>query len=464
VVASNAIVTGFSMRLSIRYQLLLPHLALLLIFIGMSTWTALASAERVRQQIDAQVDDILVTVQNSKFPLTEKVMHLMKGFSGADYFLVDSQHRWTTLPSSDVDLPREVPHTHDAGALSSGQRIKVGDKGYLCSGIRLQQGPNAGAELYVFYPESVWHDALWDAVRPSLILGAFGGMASVALTVGLGQRLSRRIRNLERRTRLIAGGDFSPMPLPSRNDELRDLSQSVNDMAARLSLFQETTRQTEQVRLLGQVAGGLAHQLRNGVTGARLAVQLHDRECSGRADGEALQVALRQLAMVEMHLKQFLSLGRTGELRLEICPLAAVLNDAIGLVTPQCRHAHIALDWQSPPGLIAVRADSGQLGQLFLNVLTNAIEAAGPDGRVEVRLSQPDSGDAVVEITDSGPGPTDQVAGRLFEPFVTGKPDGVGLGLAVARQIAEAHRGKIDWKRAAGGTCFYITLPGELRS
>jgi signal transduction histidine kinase len=454
------------MRLSIRYQLLVPLLTLLLSFMGVSTWTALASARQARQQIDAQINEIIATVQQANYALAPNVLQLMKGFSGADFLYAKTDQRYTTLPTTDVTLPEAVPHSDDAGALSSGQRVKVGDKTYLCSGVRLQQGRNAGADLYVFYPESVWRDALWAAIRPSLILGAFGGLASIVLTVGLGQRLSRRILQLERRTRLIAAGDFSPMPLPRRNDELRDLGQSVNDMAQRLSQLQESMRKTEQVRLLGQVSGGLAHQLRNGVTGARLAVQLHARECNGHADAEPLQVALRQLSLVEMHLKQFLSLGRAGELRMEAVPLANAVSEAVNLVTPQCRHARIDLRWESPPTGAIVRGDSGQLGQVLLNILTNAIEAAGPGGHVEVRLSQSDPQHAVVEILDTGPGPAAHLAdaGRLFEPFVTAKPDGVGLGLAVARQVIQAHGGTIDWVRRDGWTCFRVTLPLEPRS
>src|SRR6185436_14855659 len=101
--------------------------------------------------------------------------------------------------------------------------------------------------------------------------------------------------------------DFSPMLLPSLNDELLDLGRSVNEMAQRLAHFQETSRRTERLRLLGQVSGGLAHQLRNGVAGARLAVQLHAQDCPAGADHEALTVALRQLSLVEMHLKKFLN-------------------------------------------------------------------------------------------------------------------------------------------------------------
>ncbi len=110
-----------------------------------------------------------------------------------------------------------------------------------------------------------------------------------------------------------------------------------------------------------------------------------------------------------------------------------------------------------------IQGDQGQLGQLFLNILSNAIEAAGPGGKVEVRLGLLEEGKAVIEVFDSGPGPQSQVADRLFEPFVTGKADGVGLGLAVASRVVEAHHGIISWQRALDRTCFRIALPLEPR-
>ena len=260
-------------------------------------------------------------------------------------------------------------------------------------------------------------------------------------------------------TRLIAAGDFSPMPLPRRNDELRDLGQSVNEMAEQLARYQVAASRTERLRLLGQVSGGLAHQLRNGVTGARLAVQLHSRACG--ADAETLAVALRQLTLVEMHLKRFLDLGKTLELRRERCDLTALVDEAVALLGPQCRHAHIDLRCERAAGAdqLVLCGDPSQLGHLLLNVLTNAIEAAGPDGRVEVHLGCASLGRAFVEVRDSGSGPSAEVAAKLFEPFVTGKREGVGLGLAVARQVVEAHSGTIGWRREEGRTCFRIELP-----
>jgi signal transduction histidine kinase len=453
------------MRWSIRYQLLVPLVTLLLGVVGISTWTALASAGRARQQIEDQLRDVAGAVSGDplRFPFTPQVLQVMKRLSGAEFlFVAHDGRRTTTLPDDATAVPETEAVVDDWRTLRLGPRVEVAGNAYLGCGLRLRwPHPAEGGTLYILYPEALWRDALWAAVRPSLVLGIFGGLASVLLAVGVAQRLGRRIQELERRTRLIAAGDFSPMPLPGRDDELRDLGRSVNEMAERLAQLQETVKQTERLRLLGQVGGGLAHQLRNGVTGARLAVQLHAQECAGRTDAETLDVALRQLTLVEANLKRFLDLGRTDSLHRVPCSLPALIEEAVTLLRPQCRHAHIDLRWQAPAGngSVTIMGDPAQLGHLLLNVIGNAIEAAGPGGWVEVQLRTEGSQSAIIEVADSGPGPSPEVAGRLFEPFVTSKREGVGLGLAVARQAAEAHGGRINWSRQADRTRFCIELP-----
>jgi signal transduction histidine kinase len=455
------------MRWPIRNQLLVPLLILLVGDAGISTWAALASARRTRSQIEDQMRDIARTLDHTSFPLTPNILQMTRNLSGADYLVVRSGERTTTLPTADVSLPGAESIAEDPEALRLGPRVAVDGRDYFCSGVKIRRGPETEATLYVLYPESLWRDALWEAIRPTLLLGGFVACAAVALAVGVGRRLGRRLRELERRTRLIAAGDFGPMPLPARDDELRDLARSVNEMAQRLAQFQETVKKSERLRLLGQVGAGLAHQLRNAATGARLAVQLHARTCTG-ADAEALGVALRQLALLEANLRRFLDLGSGPGLRREPCSLRAVIGEAVELLRPQCRHAHVALRWAPPETDCRLDADAGQLGQMLLNVIGNAMEAAGPGGWVEVSLRGAEGGAergvppaAVVEVADSGPGPAPEVAERLFEPFVTGKKDGVGLGLAVARQVVEAHGGRITWRREAGRTCFRIELPRE---
>jgi signal transduction histidine kinase len=452
------------MRWSIRYQLLVPLLILLLGVVGISTWTAVSSARQARQQLEDRVRNVARTLSEANFPVAAPhVLEMIAGLSGAQYVLVGRDDRVRPLSTlvADATALRALPVADRWQDVQLGPPLTLDARTYLCSGVRLER-PDFHGTLYILYPEQLYHDALWRAVLPSLVLGLFGGVASVVLALGVAQRLSRRIQELERRTRLIAAGDFSPMPLPAQNDELRDLTRSVNDMAARLTQLQETMQKTERLRLLGQVSSGLAHQLRNGVAGARLAVQVHAQECDGHGDREALEVALRQLTLVEANLKRFLDMGRTDALRRELCSLPRLVDEAVALLRPRCRHAHIDLRWQPPAAAVIVRGDPGQLGDVFLNVIGNAIDAAGPGGWVEVRLADEpgtmQQGRCTVEVRDSGPGPAPAVTERLFEPFVTGKPDGVGLGLAVARQVVEAHGGRIDWSRA-DHTCFRIELP-----
>jgi len=452
------------MRWGIRSQLLLPLLTLLLGVVGMATWTALASAARARHQLEKQIHDVALTVNAVTFPRNVQTLRLMKGLSGAEFLLCDAGRLpltddagrpLTTLPAVPASLPEP---NDDWQALHLGPRLNVGRASYFCQGIPL--GQEKLHILYIFYPETQWREALWGAIRPALFFGVIVGMAALVLTVLVAQRLGRRIQEMERRTRLIASGDFSPMPLPARNDELRDLGLSVNEMAQKLAQLQDAVTRTERLRLLGQVSGGLAHQLRNGVTGARLAVQLHLREAKNGAT-ETLEVALRQLALVEMHLKRFLDLGRHNDSRREPCPLAMILSETVALLQPQCQHAGIELALDTAAGGAAVvQGDADQLRHLFLNVIQNGVEAAGPGGWVRVRLTVADAARrGIVEVEDSGPGPGADLGERLFEPFVTGRAEGVGLGLAVARQVAEAHGGTISWDRRTGHTCFRIELP-----
>jgi signal transduction histidine kinase len=137
-----------------------------------------------------------------------------------------------------------------------------------------------------------------------------------------------------------------------------------------------------------------------------------------------------------------------------------LVDGAVALLRPQCRHADVQICWEPPATDPVIPGDPGRLGHVIVNLLTNAVEAAGAGGQVEVTVELSTDGSSIIEVWDSGPGPDGVVADRLFQPFVTGKADGVGLGLFVARQAAEAHGGRLDWRRHRGRTCFRVELAG----
>ncbi len=326
----------------------------------------------------------------------------------------------------------------------------------------------------VLYSQERWSAATWQAAYPALAAGAVAVLAVVLVTTLLAQRFVRPIRRLGDQTARIAEGDFQLVGVGRVDDELRDLAVSINRMTERLSQYEREVRRSEQLRTLGQLGAGMAHQLRNAATGGRMAIELHQRQCT--AGGEDLAVALRQLRLMESYLQRFLTLSRPKRQVQEIVPLAALVDDVCALVRPACLHAGIELTALKPAAPLSVRGDAEELRQLVVNLALNAVDAASGHGqspaRIVVALEPIDDpppasgcpasgcpGRCALVVCDSGPGPPAEVSARLFEPFVTGKPEGTGLGLFVARQIAEDHGGSIRWQRCEGMTEFRVELP-----
>jgi signal transduction histidine kinase len=448
------------MRLSLRYRLLLP-LTLLLAGDAAATWWAADHAARTAEHRLAEQQAAVARTLiggGPTFPITEPVLNSMKGLSGADFlFIHPNRPNLYTRPGPVPDAPENVPALGDEGEEQQlGPPVVL--EGIEYRALRLpfpERHPAQGGSLYILYPESERATAVQDAVRPTLALGVVGGLAAVALTLVIGTGLVRRIRDLDRHTRLIAAGDFRPVPVPGSNDELTDLACSVNDMTRRLAEFQEALQRDERLRVLGQFSGGLAHQLRNAASGAKLALEVFLSE-NTVTDPEPLQVALRQLARIEGNLRQFLDLGKPPPNANVPCDLVKLVDQSVSLLRPQCQHSGIALEWNPDvPIRVSVPGDPAQLSHLFGNVIGNAVEAAGPGGSVRIEFTLKEE-EACVEVSDSGKGPPPEIAARLYEPFVTGKEEGIGLGLAVAKQAADAHSATLTWSRRDGWTVFRI--------
>lgn len=449
------------MRVSLRYRLLVPLGVLLAGDAFATAWAASNAARDAEQQIAGQLRAVARTLTEPRtFPLTNRVLEQMRGLSGAEFLLVRANGTTeTTFSDREITPPSGVESADlTSDSLELGPPVRVAGSEYRALRLALRNHPNEGGTLYIFYPESQRQTAVADAVRPLLLLGGAGGLVAGLLMTVVANRLVARIREVDRQTRVISAGDFRPMPLPTANDELRDLGESVNEMARRLAEFRDALTMTERVRVLGQFSGGLAHQLRNAVAGAKLALQLHATECPA-SDREPLDVALRQLARVEMIVRQFLDLGRPETRKREPCDLGELLSQAIALLGPQCRHAGTTLRWEPPQKPVVLPGDAVQLGHLLANLLGNALEAAGPGGNVEVQIREAGEDGVSVEIVDDGPGPPPEIASRLFDPFVTGKDQGIGLGLAVAKQAVDAHGGKLTWERRDGRTVFRVQFP-----
>ena len=450
------------MRWPLRYQILFPFAGVMLaVVVGVSLLDAVLAARRSQRQIENQLSEVARTLQEATFPLTDAVLKQTRGLSGAEFLLLDAGGRLRAASLENVP-PGAIPAARDGKRdFRLNHPVRLGQRDYLHTsvGIAPRGIASEALELHILYPQDFLSLARWEAAYPPLVVGGLLLVVVVALAFAIAGRLSRPILELRRQLSRLVQGDFQPLPVPHRNDELRDLIGSVNSLGDQLFELRRVIKRSERLSLLGQLSGGLAHQLRNTVTGARIAVQLHRRHCQG-ADDDSLEVALRQLVMTEAHLQRFLTAGQPTAPRRAPCDLAGVIADVAALVTPACVHRNVDLRLPEDGELgQPFFADAEQLRQLLMNLVLNAIEAAGPGGWVRIEAAH--SGESLVlRLLDSGPGPDARLAGRLFEPFVTGKPEGIGLGLTVVRQIVEAHGGTIRYIQG-GATCFEVTLPSE---
>ncbi len=451
------------MRWPLRNQIIIPFAGVLLIaLVGVSLLNAYLATRRTEQQLVAQLRDVVDTLQGSTFPLTDAVLHQTHGLSGAEF--VRAARDGSVLASSleSPVLPAAAAFSGDWDRTTLGATVEISGQRYFHAAVSLR-GDQAGAEaLHIFYPERTWRDARWQAAYPPLAVGGAALALASALAMAMAARLSRPILQLRAQFLRLAAGNFEPMAVPARNDELRDLIVSANSLAQQLDELRRVIKRSERLALLGQLSGGLAHHLRNDVTGARIAVQLHQRHCHV-VDQESLQVALRQLTLCEEHLKRFLTAGDPQPPRRIDCDLQVVIQQTVMLVEPACRHRKVNLEVtyaadSESEDFSALRADPEQLRQLLLNLVLNAIEAVEAGGHVRIESTRRPDGMVYLRVWDDGPGPPPEIEERLFEPFTTGKPEGIGLGLAVARQIAEAHGGHLRLIREHG-TCFEVTLP-----
>lgn len=446
------------MRYPIRSQILFILAATLVATIVVtSVAAALLNARRAEREIRQELERIIEVVQASAFPLTNNTLRQMQGLSGAEFVLTDLAGAQISASRDFKDLKKLRELSPDAAPSGLGAPVTIDGAPYFQRTVRVFNGPTRQPTLlHVLCPEANRLAAQREAFYPPLLAGMLGAVLALALSTILSRRIARPITSLATRMRYLSESGAPRMPLPERDDEIRDLVVTANAFSARIADLMATIRRNERLSVLGQLAGGIAHQLRNAAGGARLAVQLHARACHDD-DRESLDNALRQLNLIEEQIGSLLSVGKPSPPRIAQFDLSELVDDVAGLVRPMCLHRGISLARAGVDEPVGLTGDRAQLRQAVLNLALNAIDAA--ERMVTLNLLVP-AGErhAILEIIDDGPGIDPVIAEHLFEPFVTGKAEGIGLGLAVVRQIAEAHDAEISYERREGETVFALRM------
>ncbi len=468
------------MRFPIRYQLMLPMLAVAiagLTAVGVGSWVL--STRGVTERIEGRLRGVIGVLNESTFPLTDPVLQQMGGLAGAGFVLTDAEGRRVASSEGfgDLDLRADERTARSVEQVALGRELRVGGATYLHSSVWLRRrGSVAARVLHVLFAQDEYESAWRAAFLPPVLVGVVTVAAVAAVMHLAAGRVSGVLRSLGRDVQKLAGGDFSGVRPPRWDDETRDLALSVNQTAERLAEYESQLLQAERLRTVSMLGAGLAHEMRNAATGCRLAVDLHAESCGAAGGDDSLHVARGQLALMEGRLRQLLQLGQQpATAESEAVDFAELVSRSVELIAPAARHAGVRVEWDRPSAAAVVRADGELLGQAVMNVLLNALDAASrsravsaseglvSEGLVSVALDSGDEGSELV-VSDSGDGPSEAAGEDVFEPFVTTKAEGVGLGLAVAKRVVETFGGRIGWDRRDGWTRFRISLPNAASS
>jgi two-component system sensor histidine kinase HydH len=360
--------------------------------------------------------------------------------------------RWQAMPP--VDDPR-----HEA-ALADATRLLEAQVLYPC---REYEGYNdRRVEESTSGHEQTLRQLAWGMAG----VGGLGAVAGVVLGYGVARGLSRSIRRLRVQLQGVAGkldpaaaeivvteqGDF-----PDLHAELDRLAARVERTVQELQQREHEVLRAEQLAAVGQIAAGVAHEVRNPLTSIKMLVQAA-QEDGDALTAEDLRIIEAEIRRVENSLQTFLDFARPPKPERRPIELVAAARRVFDLLRPRADKQRVELVLVADRE-VTLTADEGQVRQVLVNLGLNALDAMPRGGTLTVTVRKTKSG-AEVEVADTGPGIAPAMRPRLFQPFASGKDTGLGLGLVISRRIVEDHGGTIGAAdRVGGGASFFIHLP-----
>lgn len=514
---------------SLTTGLILP---LLLASVAAASLVAAASyllAERAAAaEVDRRFADISRAIDQTNFPLSRGVLATLRELTSADWVTLDAdggvidgtvgepvselvsgvdahggavagggtESRRAAGPRGALSLAAKarwlqlvtvVPLERGGEAIEPPITLQVADTVYRAKRFRAGSGSRRPAdagggegtvsEVVVLFDDAQWRSTRMRAAAAPLVTGLSTILLLGSVTLYFSGRLITRLQRLQREVEAIALGDFEGRLAEGPDDEIGRLGRSVESMARQLRQMWSALGKQQSQRLLHQIAGGLAHNLRNSLTGARMAIELHARDQVTRSNAagaaasatgadapdEALRVAIAQIEQAEDYVRRLLLVSKGKQDVDRPATVGACVEDVRGSLDNSARHLGVALRWSVAESAAASRiADGPTLTAAMTNLIWNAIQA-GQDVTVDVSAEPRNDVSGLprirIDVADDGPGPPAEVAATLFEPLVTTKPEGLGLGLPVVKRSAESLGGDVQWRRQNGRTVFSFVFP-----
>ncbi|MFY9682620.1 MAG: ATP-binding protein [Candidatus Sulfotelmatobacter sp.] len=303
-----------------------------------------------------------------------------------------------------------------------------------------------------------------------LIVAGAGAVAICAVSMFvLAYLIQRPMVELQEKMQQVSEGNLDvAVSFSRRNDEIGDLGRNFNHMMLQLResreeierLHRTQMSRAEHLATLGELATGLAHEIRNPLAGIAGVIEIVGRDLPSTSPARAVVKDVRQeIARINRIVTDLLETARPHAPQIRRSNLNTTVEHAVMLARQQVISKPIKIELQKAPHLPEVEHDSDQIHQVLLNLLLNAVQSMDGPGKVCVEIDTR-GGDASVTVSDTGRGISPEVLSNIFRPFYTTKGNGTGLGLSLARRIVEDHHGRIEVSSVVGsGSKFTVLLP-----
>ena len=269
-------------------------------------------------------------------------------------------------------------------------------------------------------------------------------------------------------TRRLGAGDLKARVDPVTRDEIGALSLAFNEMASELAqsasrvkeLHQREIERAQQLATVGELASGLAHEIKNPVMGISSGLDLVKRRVGDDPEVELLMEQLTQeVGRIERAIRDLLAFARPSDPQLGSVEANQVAESALRLVQPFAEQSGVFIDLRLVPELPPLLADGEMMRQALVNLLVNAVQATEPGGRIQISTGIEEE-NVRFRVEDTGRGISKDHLDRVFRPFFTTRHSGTGLGLSISREIIERHGGRLEVVSEEGqGTVFKVMLP-----
>jgi len=441
-------------------------MTLALLFLAVFAFVGLAAvgitADTVERGLEARIDSTLRTVSaNPQFFVIEVALreksegHLSQVADISGFQIVVAAPDRRSVVASTVDRALAIQLL---SAAPDADRFPVALGGVS---YRAARGIVRGRPVYLLAPAAPIEAAKREAQRRSLVVAGIGLAVTVVLGLLLAGTVIRPIRRLARAVSEIREGEERDDLPRGGGREVEELRLAFEKMLTRLIRYREEMVSREKMATLGQFSAAVAHELRNPLSSMRMTLDLLREEVGPEARDD-IDFLRAEASRLDHSVEELLFYA--GRPRYEMGPadVSAVVSDAVKMVRPLADHLEVSLSVPTPDGPFPIRGDANRLRQALVNLLLNAVQACKSGQSVSVAVTRP-LDTVSVTVSDEGPGVPADLEERLFEPFVTGRAGGTGLGLSVTAAIARAHHGEVRYEREDGQTRFSLLLPARRR-